>query len=558
MPVLPTAQRAVEPPSRWVGILTFLIPTGVLFTIGWITWQPIPVGVWHDDGAYLLIAESLSGGGGLSWFGVSGTPPAAKFPPLFPALLALVLRTGVDPESGAAVFAVFNSFLLATSGGLFALFARRTAGLNALWAGGLATLVWLSPRLWALAALPLSEPLFMVALMGALLASTRVEPPAGGSTGTVQDKGTTRVLPGLDFVVAFAAAFYARTIGLVIAPALVAACLVRGVRVKAAWVGGGCLAVVLPWFFWSSAASERVPAALRDVLGSYGGWLIAEVARNPVTFLASAVSSGWSSWLTLSAMVLPGPAGSPVFRLTVGVGLAVAVVFGGLRMARSSLTAVFTMVFYLAIVAVWPFQATRLIAPIFPLVALALFLACRDGNPQEPTVTLDEPRRHVPRDWTRRLVTLVAVLVAVNYGARSLHDLMSGNHLRAYQIRAEALAAAVQSVHDFTSPDAVIGAPELWAGIQIHANRVVAPSARFLPLATDGPSWGTPEQQFELWEEAQLDYIVVEHAGGVHGAALDQLDAECPGGAVQLVATLPTGFLVRLAWDEECRRRVLP
>jgi hypothetical protein len=572
MPVLPSSQPVLAArKNRWVGLLTFAVPTGVLFVLGWQTWQRIPIGVWHDDGAYLLIAESLANGGGLSWFGVSGTPPAAKFPPLFPGLLSLILRRGVEPESGASVFALANIGLLAISGGLFALFLRRALALSAIGAGVAAVVLWLSPRLWATAAIPLSEPLFLVALTAGLLASTRVEaaigrsvleegelPAAPPSEEAGEEKSTVAsLLTGLDFLVAFAAAFYTRTVGIVLGAAMVATCLVRGAYRQAFLLALGSSAIALPWMYWSSAATERIPEPLRDVLGGYGGWLLGELVRDPVAFVTTALSSGWYAWSSLTVMLVPGLPGQPLLRTMVSLVLAAIAARGLYKLSRHSLTAVFVVLIYLVTVAVWPFRSPRLLVPILPLVGLACGLAFRVRAQPPEIVGLPRTRPDGTDLWVRRGLATIGLLIATNYGVRSVTDLIAGDHLVPYQVRAEALQAAVQSIDEFTVPGSIVGAPELWSGLQIHGNRVVAPSARFLPLATDGPSWGTPKQQYQLWLAASLDYIVVEHAGGVHGEALDRLDAECPGGAVELVAVLPSGFLVRLGWDEECQERVL-
>ena len=61
-----------------------------LFGVGIAAWQPIPAGVWHDDGVYMLVGKALGSGQGLVYDGVVGTPPAAKFPPLYPGLLAIL------------------------------------------------------------------------------------------------------------------------------------------------------------------------------------------------------------------------------------------------------------------------------------------------------------------------------------------------------------------------------------------------------------------------------------------------------------------------------------
>ena len=118
------------------------------------------------------------------------------------------------------------------------------------------------------------------------------------------------------------------------------------------------------------------------------------------------------------------------------------------------------------------------------------------------------------------------------------------------------LARGVQAVYERVPPDAVVGAPELWAGLALHTGRRAAPSARFRP-AGDGPIWGTPSEQFAVWSAAGIEYVVLENAGLVHQEALDELDARCPG-AVQLQASWAGGMLVQLAWDDACRALVVP
>ncbi len=85
----------------------------------------------------------------------------------------------------------------------------------------------------------------------------------------------------------------------------------------------------------------------------------------------------------------------------------------------------------------------------------------------------------------------------------------------------------------------------------------MGPSAPFRPGGVEGPAWGTPADQYRLWLAAGLDHVLVEHAGAVHGQALDRMDALCPGGAVEVRASYDGGFLVRLNWDEACRSRLL-
>ncbi|HKJ02068.1 MAG TPA: hypothetical protein VJ997_06420, partial [Longimicrobiales bacterium] len=68
----------------------FLLLALGLLGVGLSFWRPIPVGVWHDDGVYMLIGQSLGQGEGLRYTGVPGNPPAVKFPPLYPGLLGIL------------------------------------------------------------------------------------------------------------------------------------------------------------------------------------------------------------------------------------------------------------------------------------------------------------------------------------------------------------------------------------------------------------------------------------------------------------------------------------
>jgi hypothetical protein len=56
----PTAQE--EPGMTWLGPL--IVAVG-LSLVGLLVWVAVPPGIWHDDGAYLLLGKSLADGEGL-------------------------------------------------------------------------------------------------------------------------------------------------------------------------------------------------------------------------------------------------------------------------------------------------------------------------------------------------------------------------------------------------------------------------------------------------------------------------------------------------------------
>ena len=116
------------------------------------------------------------------------------------------------------------------------------------------------------------------------------------------------------------------------------------------------------------------------------------------------------------------------------------------------------------------------------------------------------------------------VLVAAGF---SIYRLATGWPGEPYRVRSEVLMTAVQAVEDRVPPGAVVGAPELWPGLQLFAGVTVVPSARFIPLGGDEPTWGSPEAQLALWMETGVTHILVEHGGRVHGEALERLEEVC-------------------------------
>jgi len=250
------------------------------------------------------------------------------------------------------------------------------------------------------------------------------------------------------------------------------------------------------------------------------------------------------------AMVLPGvPA-----ELRWGLGLLVgpAMVLGLVDLTRRSRLGGGTVLLLLGALWVWPFLDRRLMTPMVPFLVLALLLGvARIGGGR----VIESSWQPLAHDRGYRLGVTCAW--AAWFTLSSLWGLGQGLHRADFAVRARALEGAVEAVNLTTGVDAVIGAPELWAAINLYTGRTVAPSARFRPGGAAGPTWGAPEDQYALWVSAGLDHVLVEHGGQVHGPALDRMDQVCPGGAVEVRASLDGAFLVRLNWDEACRRRLL-
>src|SRR5207247_10454340 len=72
-------------PSWWRPAL-FLVGV-VALAFGFAAVNTLPVGVFHDDAMYVILARSLATGQGYRYLNLPGNPAATHFPPGYPAFL---------------------------------------------------------------------------------------------------------------------------------------------------------------------------------------------------------------------------------------------------------------------------------------------------------------------------------------------------------------------------------------------------------------------------------------------------------------------------------------
>jgi hypothetical protein len=353
MTAVAIAATPVRVGSKWlVGGLVLL----VTFVVAQWAAVPYVVGVFHDDGIYALLAQSIARGEGFHHSHLVGNPAATHYPPLYPLILGALWRVAPAFPANLPLLLGLNAVLLAVAAAGWWYFAvARLAWTQGGAAAGALVATVASPVLILSSAL-LSEPLFMALLWPALLLAERAA-----------DSGERRNLAIAGIVIGIL--MLARTHALALLLALVLVLALRRRWRDAVVAIAICLVVQLPWLLWSRLAGPRVPPPLEGAYGSYIGWFATGVRDGGAPFLASTARANLAeSWMLLQdrfAAGLPVPLFWLVMLLVLG-----AVMAGGWSLARRTPVTVVFLLLYLGVVIAWPYTPWRFVWAVWPLVAM--------------------------------------------------------------------------------------------------------------------------------------------------------------------------------------------
>jgi len=324
-----------------------LTAAGVALVVGALALNHALVGVFYDDGLYAGLASALAHGAGYVHPHLPGTPAAVHYPPLYPVVLAPLF--GILSVGAAAMVAkVLNLLFAALATGLIAWHAARTELVDP------GAPRWLAPALVAAAAVAIpvlatqsvlfAEPLFAVLLAAAVI---------------LADRGRSPWLIGT----AAALALLTRSIGVAAGAGIACFLLERRTPWRRALKTLIPLALAaLVWGLWVVTREHGIDPALGLNYGSYG-----EILRQ----------TGLSA-LGVSAPDLPRPLevialGWVPVRWVYSVAAAASLGVGlyGLALLTRRSAAGFTLVFYLAILAIWPYPPDRFLWAVLPWLAIA-------------------------------------------------------------------------------------------------------------------------------------------------------------------------------------------
>lgn len=319
-----------------------------VFAVALWAQHPGLVGVFYDDGVYVVLAKALAEGQGYANIHLPGAPPGVHFPPLYPLMLSVLWRLWPSFPDNVTLFRLFDSAALAGAAWIVAAHARRH-GVAGAWASVALPLGFLAFPLLTIVGVRFSEPLFLLLAAGAVsLADRRDATPT-----TALAAGA---LAGL--------ATLTRSVGVAAIAGVAVGVFLHGGRRTAAAAAVASLAVVTPWMLWAAGhragVDERLVANygtyLQDLRQTGLGGLITGLnfgVLSPVTRLAFPPLSDWVRW-PLAAGLMCGVGG------------------GGVLVARRVPALVATLGVYLAMVAVWPFAPDRFVWIMLPWFALLL------------------------------------------------------------------------------------------------------------------------------------------------------------------------------------------
>lgn len=349
----------------WVRIAPALVVALVL-AVGVWAMQPYPVGIFHDDGVYLILARSLATGEGYRYLHIPGAPLATHYPPGYPLVLAALWWLSPRFPGNTPVFLLANTIFLALAAWGVYTHARKRLAWPEWLAGAGAIVGCLSLPLLTLTSAVMSEVLFVALLLPLLVWAERV----------VENAPTSRAA----FTLGLAAGALAlvRTHAVAAVAAVLVLLLVRRRQVAALWCLAGALSTLVPWQCWIALHDASLPAALHGSYGSYFGWFAEGITSGGLSFIWSTLSTNVLQTVALVAdRAAPWTPGWP--RIA-GVALMLGVIAAGAIRARcgAPVTVVF-LVTYGAMTLLWPYAPWRFLWALWPFVILLAIEGLRGG-----------------------------------------------------------------------------------------------------------------------------------------------------------------------------------
>jgi hypothetical protein len=448
-----------------------MLAAAVALAVTMAAFQPLPVGVWVDDGHYVVLARALATGRGYRYLNLPGAPFATHFPPGYPALLALLTRLVPAFPTNVRVFVFANALLTAAAAAGIVVLAYRRLSLplpiaaltGVIWAVAVPTLM--------LSTAVMSEPLFLAMLLPTLLLAERVTRDGGARASAAAG-------------VMLAACILVRSIGIA---GFGAFALVLAMRRRWRELGIAVLttaAGVAPWLVWKRLHQTPLPLAWAGMYGDYGAWLSDGLSSHGVTLvLRVALQNVRDVVEALAVYWSAGPDG--VFRMVLAVALLLVTGVGLAIYWRRAPVVAWTLVGYMAIVLVWPFHPQRF---VWGIGAIWIPFCCAGA-----WFVWEIISARVASTWVRATGAAVLVALALCIPAATILAARTRAWNRVPRSGAETLVPLLQWIVRNTPPGEIIAA-DAETVIYLYTGRRAVPYVPF--KATDRVGLMTADEAY--------------------------------------------------------------
>ena len=315
-----------------------------------VSMSPMPH-IGGDNAGYLALANSLAQHGAYVETWHPDSPPHAKYPPAYPAVLAIMILAGAKTWGAFKALSVFCTGLAT---GFCFLWLRRRTGV---WrAAALSLLFGVAPALLYASQWILSEPMFLALILGSLWLLT----PDAGSEHRLE-AAARYLAAGLVLAIA---TYFTRSAGLPLAAAA-ALCLAQDKRWRV--LAGFAALFALPAVLWHVRPGVAYAADF---------WLVnpyvADLGKaGPVDLIWRVGDNLWRYAVEYVPGSLTGVYGA--LRMVAGLILA-SLALGGwvASMRRRPGVAEYFFALYAGLILLWPVQwsGDRFALPLLPLVLL--------------------------------------------------------------------------------------------------------------------------------------------------------------------------------------------
>ena len=324
--------------------------------------RTIAPGAFNDDAVYLALGRAIANGDGYRSIYLVGSPLHVKFPPGLPAILAVLWKFGGSLKTVHTLAVGLNIVACSlAAAGLWWLTRARLA-LSPLLVAPLVVVPFLLDPAVQYYTLVLSEPLFILAWVGALLLGERVTRPDG-------DKSNFAIAIALGLTLG--AATLIRTQGIVLIAAVVLALLLARTPRKL-WIATTATAV-LPLLSWRLYLAVQ-PADSLATQASEQGYLTFAGGLGPtLSAVVAAAPTNVRDYATMLADYV-----SPIRSLGIAIIIASALlaIVGIVLLWRSGhRTIAFTVVANGLALVLWPTYQDRLVFALLPFAGLAAAVA---------------------------------------------------------------------------------------------------------------------------------------------------------------------------------------